>query len=407
VADIAIVRFGSLAPPVPFDLLFTATRKRDEQLALRLLRRIMQWGEDVATQEYAWVRLLASLKYDGYGDYVAGVRFAESLAGWLAQFEPGDRQTAYDFVKHRLVYFSAGEVKRLVVELQPRFVEPMLRKAVGEVCKVPAHMTLVDRNASAELARRRRQTLYIGLSDGARIDILRRANAGALVNDQIVLAAHIDHEKWEDLGSNLATDLAKLGRTGDAFFRNVILIDDFTASGTTFVRKKNAEKWTGKIYKFFTAVAETRRQFLESGKNFPLAPNAAVHVHHYISTTPARNAILDRLQAVKTDVPDWFPDVTVTEGLLLPQIVAVDETRDAEIWKLTEKYYDPDIYEQLKAHLSADQKDLKRGYADCALPVVLEHNCPNNSLTLLWAETEGKDGAHPMRALFPRRHRHS
>ena len=379
----------------------------DEQLALRLLRRIMQWGEDVATQEYAWVRLLAGLKYDGYGDYVAGVRFAESLAGWLAQFEQGDRQTAYDFVKHRLVYFSGGEVKRLVVELQPRFVEPMLRKAVSDACKVPAYLTFADPNASAELRRRRRQTLYIGLSDGARIDVLRRANAGTLVNDQIVLAAHIDHEKWEDLSSNLATDLAKLGGTGEALFRNVVLIDDFTASGTTFVRKKDNGKWTGKIYKFFTAVAETRKQFLENNKHFPLAPDAAMRVHHYISTTQARNAILTRLDAVKADVTGWFPDVTVTEGLLLPPTVTVDEQRDPEIWKLTEKYYDPDIHEQLKAHLSADQKDLKRGYADCALPVVLEHNCPNNSLTLLWAETEGKGGAHPMRALFPRRHRHS
>jgi hypothetical protein len=51
----------------------------DERLALRLLGRIMRWGEDIATQEYAWVRLIARLKYDGYGDYVAGVRFAESL----------------------------------------------------------------------------------------------------------------------------------------------------------------------------------------------------------------------------------------------------------------------------------------------------------------------------------------
>ena len=59
----------------------------DEQLALRLLGRIMQWNEEVATREYAWVRLVASLKYDGYGDYVAGVRFAESFAGWLAQFD--------------------------------------------------------------------------------------------------------------------------------------------------------------------------------------------------------------------------------------------------------------------------------------------------------------------------------
>ena len=75
-----IVRFGSLAPSASLGVPFFVIRKMDEQLALRLLRRIMQWGEDVATQEYAWVRLLAGLKYDGYGDYVAGVRFAESLA---------------------------------------------------------------------------------------------------------------------------------------------------------------------------------------------------------------------------------------------------------------------------------------------------------------------------------------
>lgn len=379
----------------------------DEQLALRLLRRIMQWSENVATQEYAWVRLIAGLKYDGYGDYVAGVRFAESLAGWLAQFEQADRQTAYDFIKHRLVYFSTGEVKRLVGELQSRFVEPILRRAVSDICSVPPHFAFADQRASAELKRRRRQTLYIGLSDGARIDVLRRANAGTLVNDQIVLAAHIDHEKWEDLSSNLKVDLTKLGGTGDPLFRNVVLIDDFTASGTTFVRKKGNGMWTGKIYKFFTAIAAARKQFSDNNKHFPLAADAAMHVHHYISTTHARNVIEERLGAVKADVADWFSDVTVSEGLLLPSTIAIDERRDPEIWKLTEKYYDHDIYEQLKTHLSSEQKNLKRGYADCALPVVLEHNCPNNSLTLLWAETEGKDGAHPMRALFPRRHRHS
>jgi hypothetical protein len=379
----------------------------DEQLALRLLGRIMQWDEEVATREYAWVRLIASLKYDGYGDYVAGVRFAESLAGWLAQFDQIDRQVAYNFIKLRLVYFSASEVKRLVVELRPRFIEPMLRAAVGEACSVPPYLTASDLRASAELRRRRRQTLYIGLSDGARIDVLRRANAGTLLNDQIVLAAHIDHDKWEDLSSNLASDLAKLGGQGEALFRNVVLIDDFTASGTTFVRKKDNGKWTGKIYKFFTAVTDTRKQFAESGKHFPLAQDAAMQVHHYISTAQARATILSRLDDVKNEMPDWFPNVTVSEGLLLPPTVAIDERNDREIWRLTEKYYDPDIYEQLKAHLSAEQKDLKRGYADCALSVVLEHNCPNNSITLLWAETEGKNGAHPMRALFPRRHRHS
>ncbi len=379
----------------------------DEQLALRLLGRIMKWNEEVATREYAWVRLVASLKYDGYGDYVAGVRFAESFAGWLAQFDQGDRQTAYDFIKQRLIYFSASEVKRLVVELQPRFVEPGLRNAVSAACHVPPYLVLADAAAAAELARQRRQTLYIGLSDGARIDLLRRANAGTLVNDQIVLAAHIDREKWEDLNKNLAADIKGLGGANVPMFRDIVLIDDFTASGTTFVRKKDDGAWTGKIYKFFTAVLEARKQFEAAEKHFPLAANARVRVHHYISTSRARDAILERLTAIKTEVEGWFPEVSVSEGLLLPASIAIDKTRDAAIWALTEKYYDHAIYKQLKAHLSAEQKELKRGYADCALTVVLEHNCPNNSLTLLWAETDGKDGAHPMRALFPRRHRHS
>jgi hypothetical protein len=77
-----------------------------ERLASRLLNRIMNWNEETATREYAWLRLIARLKFDGYRDYLAGVRFAESLAGWLSQFEPSHREAAYAFVKTRLIYYS-------------------------------------------------------------------------------------------------------------------------------------------------------------------------------------------------------------------------------------------------------------------------------------------------------------
>ncbi len=60
----------------------------------------MDWNEETATREYAWLRLIARLKFDGYRDYLAGVRFAESLAGWLSQFEPSHREAAYAFVKN-------------------------------------------------------------------------------------------------------------------------------------------------------------------------------------------------------------------------------------------------------------------------------------------------------------------
>src|ERR1700722_7732604 len=41
----------------------------NEALALKLLRKIMEWDEETATREYRWVRLMSLLKYDGYRDY--------------------------------------------------------------------------------------------------------------------------------------------------------------------------------------------------------------------------------------------------------------------------------------------------------------------------------------------------
>ena len=52
-------------------------------------------------------------------------------------------------------------------------------------------------------------------------------------------------------------------------------------------------------------------------------------------------------------------------------------------------------------------KDAHFGFGECGLPLVLDHNTPNNSLALLWAETPGDGGKHPMRPLFRRRQRHS
>jgi hypothetical protein len=151
----------------------------NEALALRLLRKIMEWDEETATREYRWLRLMSRLKFDGYRDYLAGVRFAESLAGWLSQFDPRHRKPAYDFVKNRLIYFSPPEIQRLVEQFYPRFVEPRLREDAGRAARVAPYMVWADANSRQIIERKRRQVLFIGLSDGARIDILRRANSAS------------------------------------------------------------------------------------------------------------------------------------------------------------------------------------------------------------------------------------
>jgi hypothetical protein len=65
---------------------------------------------------------------------------------------------------------------------------------------------------------------------------------------------------------------------------------------------------------------------------------------------------------------------------------------------LLHAYYDPAIEDEHTRKGGTD--DLKYGFAACGLPLVLSHNTPNNSLYLLWAESE------KVRALFPRVSRH-
>jgi len=146
-------------------------------LGLRLIADIMEWGDDgTATQEYAWLRLMSSVKYDGYSDFRAGSRFIENLATWLKQFEQQDRATAYEFVRHRLVYVSAAETQRAIEAFVPETVTPHLRRLAAQAAGVAPHEVWGSAEGAAAFKRILRRCLFIGLSDGSRIDILRRAN---------------------------------------------------------------------------------------------------------------------------------------------------------------------------------------------------------------------------------------
>ena len=98
-------------------------------LGLRMMADIMGWPQDgTDTREYAWLRMMAAAKYDGYADFRAGSRFIENLAIWLKQFDPADRPTAYSFIKERLVYISAAEMQRAIEAFVTEPVTPHLRR---------------------------------------------------------------------------------------------------------------------------------------------------------------------------------------------------------------------------------------------------------------------------------------
>lgn len=383
-------------------------------LALNLVADVMKWENEVATKEYAWLKLISSMKYDGYSDFRAGVRFLESLVSWLRHFDERDRAAAYAFVKERLVYISTLEMQRVIETFIPEIVTPYLRKSVAIELGIKPYEVWKTSEGAIAFERRLRRCLFVGLSDGSRIDVLRRANSGRLSQEQVIPMMNVDDEKWKSLAVDLKKDL----NDETARFDDVYLIDDFTASGTTFIRFPDGEP-KGKLYKFERIVKDAKARLEILQQDFPLADGYTLHIHHYVSTRQAHDALDERVAEAREKLQNKsFNNALITEGMLLPsdlRVATIDkETRavtvtrpsDGPIVDLCGRYYDDDLFKRLEKHCrEAGQTDMKYGYADCALPLILEHNTPNNAIPLLWAEADGKIGV-PMQPLFLRRDRH-
>nr|VFK11139.1 MAG: hypothetical protein BECKLPF1236B_GA0070989_10209 [Candidatus Kentron sp. LPFa] len=370
-------------------------------LALKAISERLEWNDDTAQREFAWLELMAKLKYDEYRDFLAGARFFERLAAWLGQFkELEERRTAYDFVRNRLVFISTAEINRLVELFYHRHVHQDLLRKAAEIHGIPSYGVVSDKQAEKTLIKLRRKTLFMGLSDGARIGLLRRANAGRLNNEQVVLQPFLDEDKWRDLAGQLREGL----KEDNPKFEIVYVLDDFTASGTSLVRWKDG-KLKGKLERLWNTLKAAKEELKD---DFPIDPNAQIRVHHYMATKQAHDHIENLLAKAKQQREgDWFKDIRPTYGLLFDEKLPISESEESALWKLTENYYDPGIESEKHMKASGDIH-WKRGYGQCALPMVLEHNTPNNSLALLWAESmNSEEGVHAMRPLFYRRQRHT
>ena len=378
----------------------------NQDLGLRVLSLIMKWSDDRARKEFDWLKLMARLKYDGYRDFHAGRGFVESLATWLQQFQQHERETAYSFVRNTLVYIGPSEMQRLVEQFYPRFVRDRIVRTVATNLRIEPYRVFADTTARAASDRLRRQTLFMGLSEGARVDTIRHANSGLLSNEQFVQGTQVDTEKWRDLLENLRKDLTD----PVAHFRLVYLIDDFAGTGTSFLRfGGEPPMWKGKLLRFKESV-EIAKEALGDDRIFE--EGWELCIHHYLASSAAEMAIKQRVKDSACAFPgDWAQATHPTFGMVLPSDLPIDTVNDRndEFIKLTQTYYDPIL--RTKHTDVGSVTHLGLGYGGCALPLVLEHNTPNNAIALLWAETDGgfRDG-HPapaMRPLFRRRQRHT
>lgn len=364
-----------------------------KELAETLLAKIMDWSDQEKAQERALLETFASYKYDEYLQFSPGRRFIESLALWLGQFMPGDeRRAAYDFVSNRLIFFSASEINHLVELTFPTIIRP---KLIAKACERSGTSTERIKAAVETIEYRtlHRRTLYLGMSDGARTDWFRRANP-SISNEQVFHAYDVSQVKTANMLGKLKKDLTKLAGVApvgdEALFENVVLIDDFTASGTSAIRFGEEDGWDGKIPTIMKALADPK------GLGACVIDGVKVTIIAYIASDQA----IDHIQGLLPKLPFARGEIRFEVVCRLGPTVPLDETRDAAFFALMadDRYFDPEADDE---HGKVGGTTKRFGYANGRLPVVLNHNTPNNSVYILWAED-----VHTVRGLFPRVSRH-
>lgn len=351
-------------------------------LADKLLAKIMEWTPEEIDRERPLMQAMADLKWNEYQQFSPGTRFLESLIKWLQQFETlEDRKTGYRLVRDHLIFISSEQLAHLVDILFSEKVNPILIKKTSTEKGFSPH--LVTKILNDPLYKNNlRMSLFIGLSDGSRIDQFRRG--ASLNNEQVIATYTISDEKILDM-------LGKLQETiPGSKFKTIFLIDDFTASGKTYCRPDGG----GKLGKIFKSIFDEKEDYYPAVDH----TNLEIHLLFYIAT-------MDALENIKQGIADWKSknnkDFTCTVHCLLPIDDAVKQriTSDPDMMAFMEKYFDRDVVDEHYKKGKHDQPFL--GFNECGLPVVLNHNSPNNSVAILWLPADKK-----YKGLFPRISRH-
>lgn len=365
-----------------------------DALAEKLLAHILEWSAEDVARERPILQAMAAYKYDGYEQFSPGMRYVESLARWLSQFEKTDRQVAYEFIKTHLVCCSAEEMTHLVETAYPDHIRPvLLQKVATEQSVNPHHIGAIADSVAFRV--RQRQCLFLGLSDGARIDAFRRANRD-LDHEQIGQTHDLSPLRVKELVEKVTAQVRKIhnvsGGATEHRFRTIVLLDDFSASGSSYYMPKTGGTVGGKIAKFFSGVMNPGDAL--SGLVTP--GDFDVFILLYVATDQAVAHLEEFSRKLwgEKKVP-----CLVNAIQHLPPTIRMVRTSDAPFRAVIDKYYDHGIFDE---HIEkGGTADAKFGYADCGLPIVLHHNTPNNAIALLWSYDN-----RVIRGLFPRVQRH-
>lgn len=371
----------------------------NSNLANQLLASIMKWDAPTLASERAALEFMGSMKYDAYDRYMPGMRFMSSLVQWLNDIKEEDRDEAYKFIKEKLVFISSMQMNYLVDLLYDSKIRPILLDMSTVETGMPSY------KCSSKIVRTRfeiekRSALVIGLSDGAHTDILRRS--AGFNNEQVLTNYYPDGKKLKDMLDELRKD-QKLKGIENPFFRRIFLIDDFTASGKSFIRFDESDgEYHGKLKRIIDELCikgyVEKEQKIEH-LSYLLNPEQKIQIDilFCIATEKARTNIKSSLDDYLKSV-NWQNKVEFNIHIvqILENKLSIDIKTDKDLVKLLKK--DEHFVEECvisKSYKVGKNDNPWLGFDECALPVVLAHNTPNNSLPIIWQDAERFHGLFP------------
>lgn len=363
---------------------------KDER-AQELLAQVMGWKtRDAVLRDVYDLQLLAYHKYDSYQRFGPGRRFIESLALWLKQFDPEDRAAAFELVKNSLVFISETEMAHLVQTAYTDLVVHERMRLVAEEHGIPTHR-IGELRRHVRFKELKAKSLYLGLSDGARTNELRRASDYQISNDQIWQAYELGEQKAESMLAGLKKTLTKQRlRSTNPRFNLIWLLDDFSGSGNTYIRYDNDKRqFEGKLQRIYDQIHE--QAIITPG-------NYEVFLLLYVASRQA----IDHIEywSERFTSHRGYKPLQVRVLCVLERELALTHNPTTAMTALLAKtkYFDA---QAVDSNVRVGGADGRLGFANCALPVVLAHNTPNNSVYLLWGPDDLK-----FPGLFPRIVRH-
>jgi hypothetical protein len=362
-----------------------------DTLAERLLVKIMEWTPPEIDSERPLLQALATFKLNDYQQFSPGIRFIESLVKWLQQFETlEERRSAYKLVTDHLIFISGEQMGHLVNILYSEKVNPILIRKTARESEKNQYLVKEIAN-SKEYGANLTMSLFIGLSDGSKIDQFRRI--AGLNNEQVYPTYLINSRKATDMYEKLQRKIP------GGKFKTVFLIDDFTASGKSYCRPDDdGKRGDGKLLVFFNELFKASASDKGELNSIIDFSNLEIHVLFYIATE-------DALFNIKTGIEEWQEASGNQFNFTVDCLQVIDEMPkqkiigSQDIMSVLEKYFDASIIDEHYKKGKHEKPYL--GFNECCLPLVLNHNSPNNSLPILWLPEDKKPFG-----LFPRISRH-